>query len=119
MSEHTKGHLERYVDILWSPEAKQVVCICGEPEPAGNTIAYEPIQRGSKNLKLAFGNAERLKLCWNTHDELVAALEATKEFLDIPHKPEVWEALNEIVNAALAKTQPKKTSNTKQTYERR
>lgn len=60
MSEHTKGPLEAKDWTVFAAEPIKVIC----------HTAYNNKTRTNE----AKANAKRLALCWNLHDELVAAL---------------------------------------------
>ena len=65
-TQHTAGKLP--VDGDWALNAtpRRLVANCG-----GYTDTSDPTTSGAENR----ANAEHLALCWNSHDDLVAALE--------------------------------------------
>ena len=74
--EHTKGKLEAncdsYHETISIDSAEDVVCVFWHlDEETHNRFEYE-------NAK---ANAERLCLCWNSHDALLAACELTEKRL--------------------------------------
>jgi hypothetical protein len=75
MSEFTKGKLESVgATKLWiTGKVGGAVCVISDPY-CPTSSCFREVKFGSKRWDEAMGNAERLMLAWNCHDELVEAL---------------------------------------------
>ncbi len=107
MSEHTKGELlVSSSTILVTKECK----IIARTEPLG-------IGDLDVGIEEAMANAERLKLCWNNHDELLTALRDIVQYDEARRKMASQDpgiipksVVCKIAEVAIAKVQPSSQS---------
>jgi hypothetical protein len=98
MSEHTPGDLEIFDQgprlILASPEAGWSVC---------SIDVVHSLGRNDEGVHRA--NAGRLRLGWNVHDEMLAALKIAKRQIEMHGLAYGAAHASAVVNAAIAKAE--------------
>lgn len=86
---HTRGEIAFTKDgVLMSDDGKPLVCHDNSP---------------NRPREQSAANRARLCLCWNTHDELLEALKACRDYLHYADGPEAFRTEYDKANAAIAK----------------
>ena len=98
MSEHTKGKLE----IIGKGHHAYLDCLA-----ASGPVRLVEIMMPHRFDSMV--DAKHLKLCWNSHDDLLAACKAFVEAHEKSHQLEKTDMALRLAKVAIAKYQPKES----------